>query len=63
MTIGLPGESTGATCDALKEQDMAAMWLLLVTPGTLALGDFGFHIRNLVKKDLETEKADFWWLR
>ena len=50
-------------CDALKEQDTAAMWLLLLRPGTLALGDFGFQIRNLVKKHLETETVDSWWLR
>ena len=61
--MGLPGKPVVVACDALKEQDTAATWLLLVTPGTLALGDFGFQIRNLVKKDLETEKADSWWLR
>ena len=61
--MGLPGKSMVVACDALKEQDTAAMWLLLVRPGTLALGDFGFQIRNLVKKDLETEKVDSWWLR
>ena len=60
---GTTREVQGVACDALQGQDMAATWLLLVTPGTPVLGDFGCQVRNLVKKDLQRDMADSWWLR